>query len=237
LVQINLKTGQVARIVHLGPDIALKGSYVDDVRFHGRFAYLTDAGRHGIIVVDLETDAMRRVLEDVPATTAREERSIVVSGRTLIGPSGEPLRVHADPLEVSPDGEWFYFATLTGPWYRIATRWLDDFTKPLEAIAAEVEFWAELPPVGGTVMDVNGDLYFTELATDSLKRRASDGRVTTILQDPRLHWVDAPMIDDQRRILLPVPQMDRAALFNGGESKVQWPVNLYRLSLPGLGTD
>ena len=47
------------------------------------------------------------------------------------------------------------------------------------------------------------------------------------MQDPRLHWVDAPTIADGW-IWLPVPQLDRVALFNGGVSKVQWPVRLYR---------
>jgi hypothetical protein len=49
-----------------GPDIAQPGSYVDDVRFNGDFAYLTDAGKPGLIIVNLKTGAMRRVLENNP---------------------------------------------------------------------------------------------------------------------------------------------------------------------------
>jgi Major royal jelly protein len=234
LVQIGLANGRVDRVIAFGPEIALPGSYVDDVWFRGDFAYLTDAGRPGVIVVDLASDDMRRVLENIPATTARDDRPIVVDGVILNGPDGRPLRVHADPMEVSPDGEWFYFGALEGPWYRIATRWLDDFSSPAEVLAAQVEPWADLPPVGGTAMDANGDLYFTELATNTLKRRSANGQVTTILQDPRLHWADAPTIDDEYRILLPVPQLDRAAIFHGGRPQVQWPITLYRLKLPTI---
>ena len=81
------------------------------------------------------------------------------------------------------------------------------------------------------MLDARGNLYFTELATDSLKRRAPDGTVKTVLSDPRLHWVDAPAIDAGRRIWLPVPQMDRMAVFNGGMSKVEHPVALYSIDL------
>jgi hypothetical protein len=233
LVQINLATDGVTRVITFNSEIALSGSYVDDVRFHGNFAYLTDAGRPGIIIVNLATGAVRRALEDIPATTAQNNRPIVVDGSILLGPDGNPLRVHADPMEVSPDGEWFYFGTLEGPWSQIATKWLDDFTTSPDTLVAKVEPWADLPPVGGTVMDANGDLYFSDLATNALKRRTPDGQVTTILRDPRLHWVDAPTIDNEHRILLPVPQLDRVAIFHGGKSQVQWPISLYRLALPG----
>jgi sugar lactone lactonase YvrE len=232
LVQIDLASDQVQRVLALGPDVAKPGSYVDDIRFNGDFAYLTDAGKPGLIVVNLKTGAMRRVLESHPATTARDDRLIIVDGATLLDPEGKPLRVNADPLEVSPDGQQLYFATLEGLWFQIATRWLDDFSASAADIAANVIPWADLPPVGGTVMDANGDLYFTELATSALKRRTPDGKITTILQDARLHWADAPSIDDHHRILLPVPQLDRAAIFHAGQSKIEWPVGLYRLVLP-----
>ncbi len=232
LVDITLATGKVKRVIPFGPDVALPGSYVDDVRFHGDFAYLTDAGKPGLIVVNLKSGAMRRLLSDLPSTTARPDRPIDVAGTIVIAPDGKPLRVHTDPMELSPDEKWLYFGTLEGPWSRIATRWLDDFAASPTVIAAKVEPWADLPPVGGTAMDANGDLYFSDLKTSSLMRRAADGRVTKIIQDDRLHWIDAPVIDAQHRIWLPVPQMDRTAVFHGGTSEVQWPVSLYRMPLP-----
>ncbi len=231
LVQIDLATAKVIRVITFDPNIALPGSYVDDIRFHGDFSYSTDAGRPGIIVVNLKTGEMRRVLEDIPATTAAAGRPIIVGGKILLGPNHKPMRVNTDPMEVSPDGKWFYFGTLEGPWSKIETRYLDDFSMTPEAVAAKVEPWADLPPTGGTAMDSNGNLYFSDLATSTIKRRSPDGQVTTILQDHRLHWVDAPTIDADHRLWLPVPQLDRAALFHDGHSEIQWPVGLYWLPL------
>jgi hypothetical protein len=111
------------------------------------------------------------------------------------------------------------------------TRWLDDATIAPDVLASKVEPWADLPPVGGTAMDTNGDLYFGDLAEGTLKRRTPEGVITTVIQDPRLHWIDAPFIDADRVIWLPVPQLDRTALFNGGQSRVQWPVQLFRFNL------
>ena len=209
LVQIDVVTNKVTRIVPLGENVVLPGSYVDDVRVHGDFTYSTDAGQPGIIVVNLKTGAMRRVLENIPATTSPNNRPIVVDGKAVMAPDGKPLRVHTDPMELSPDGEWLYFGPLEGPWSRIETRWLDDFSASPETIASKVEPWTDVPPTGGTALDVNGDFYFSDLATDSIKRRTPDGSVTTVVHDRRLHWVDAMTIDAQHRLWLPVPQLDR----------------------------
>ncbi|MET0405907.1 MAG: L-dopachrome tautomerase-related protein, partial [Cystobacter sp.] len=141
VVRIDLKTGQVARSYPLGPDIATPSSYVDDIRLKGSRGYLTDAGRAGLIVLDLETGAARRVLDGVASVTAPADRPLVLEGKVLNGPDGAPLRVHADPLELSADGRWLYFASLHGPWSRIETRWLDDASLSPEALASHVEPW------------------------------------------------------------------------------------------------
>ncbi|MEP9380112.1 L-dopachrome tautomerase-related protein [Aquabacter sp. CN5-332] len=231
LVKIDLSTNRVVRAYPLGPGIAKHGSYVDDIRIKGDIGYLTDAGRPGLIVLNTVTGEARRVLDDHSSTTAPTNRPIILDGAVLKAPDGSPLRVHSDPLELSPDGAWLYFGPLTGPWSRIETRWLDDPSLSPAELAAKVEAWADIPPVGGTAMAASGDFYFTDLAEDALKRRAPDGTVTTIIRDPRLHWVDAPFIDEAGAMWLPVPQMDRVALFNAGTPKTRWPIQLFRIDL------
>ncbi|GBQ91343.1 hypothetical protein AA23498_1157 [Acetobacter nitrogenifigens DSM 23921 = NBRC 105050] len=229
-VRIDLKSGGVTRIVSFGPTAIVKGSYVDDIRFHGDHAYLTDAGRSGLIILNLKTGQTRRVLDGHPSTTAGR-RNIVLDGEILRGPDGQPLKVNCDPMEVSPDGRWLYFGPLEGPWSRIETRYLDDPAMSPDEIAEKVDPWADLPAMGGSAMDASGNLYFSDLARNALKRRATDGTITTIIQDPALHWVDAPFIDEHRIIWLPVPQIDRAAMFHGGESRIVQPVQLLKMPL------
>ncbi|AKT42962.1 SMP-30/gluconolactonase/LRE family protein [Chondromyces crocatus] len=231
LVRIDLARDAVLRVYPFDERIATPRSYVDDLRFHGRNAYLTDAGQPGLIVLDIDTGDARRVLDGTPFTTASEDRPIVVDGQVLRAPDGKPLRVHADPLEVSPDGQWFYFAPLSGPMWRIETRWLDTPGLDDATLAEHVEPWFDLPAVGGTAMDADGTLYFTDLAQNALRKRTPDGEVETILTDPRLHWVDAPYLDARGVLWMPAPQMDRVALFNGGEARTRWPVELLTLSL------
>jgi sugar lactone lactonase YvrE len=226
-VRIDLKTNRVERVYPLGPTIAKPGSYVDDIRFNGNHAYLTDAGRPGLIVLDLKSGDARRVLDGAASVTAPPDRPIVVDGQIVRAPDGSPLKVNSDPLETSPDGRYLYFGSLHGPWSRIETRLLDDVSIPVSELVARVEPWADLPPVGGTAMASDGTLFFSDLANNAVKKRAPDGTITTLIQDPQLHWVDAPFLDGSF-IWLPAAQLDRLPLFNGGVSKVQWPIRLYR---------
>lgn len=231
VVCIDLATDEVLRVFPFATDIARAGSYVDDIRIHGDHGYLTDAGNPGIIVLNMKTGKARRVLDGHSSVTSPSDRPIVVDGQTVLAPDGSHLRVQSDPLELSPDGKWFYFGPLEGPWSKIETKFLDDDSLSPDDIAMHVKPWADLPPIGGAVMDRAGNLYFTDLENSSLKRRAFDGSITTIVQDPSLHWVDAPFIDEHNAIWLPVPQLDRVGLFHKGKSEVKWPIRLYHLQL------
>jgi sugar lactone lactonase YvrE len=229
VVHIDLKSGQVVRIYPLGSEVATPTSYVDDIRFHGSRGYLTDAGRPGLIVLDLETGSARRVLDNATSTTGPADRPIVVDGQTVHAPDGSPLRVNTDFLEVSPDGTWLYFASLHGPWYRVERRWVDEARLSPEELESHVEPWADLPPSGGSAMDTDGNLYFSDLAENALKKRTPEGHIETVITDARLHWVDSPYLAPDGWLWLPASQIDRVALFNGGASRVERPVRLLRL--------
>lgn len=200
LVVIDPGKNEVVRIVPLAAAIA-KGSYPNDIRFGGSHAYLTDTGAPGLIVVELASGKARRVLDGHPSTRARPGRKVIADGKELA------MQIAADPIEVSPDGQWLYYGPLAGPWSRIATRWLDD--PAAGDLGAHVEPWADLPPVGGTAMAPDGTLYFGDIAADAVKKRAPDGTITTVATDPRLHWVDAMWLEPDGTLWAPTPELDR----------------------------
>jgi len=231
IVQINLNNDNVRRIYPLDANVVLPKSYVDDIRFHGGKAYLTDAGVPGIIVLDLATGRARRVLDHDKSTTGSS--TISVDGVMMRGPDGQPLIIHADQLEVSPDGRWLYFQPLAGPLYRVETKLLDDPSVPAAGLSRSVELWYQTNALGGTAMDSMGNLYLEDLANDSILKLSPDRKLTTVIQDHRLHWADAPWLQDGY-LYLPVAQIDRASQFNGGVSKIAWPLRIYRLQLTSV---
>lgn len=103
LVGMNIATGQVVETMYLDSVLDTKKSSLDDVRFNGDHAYLTDAGWPGIIVVRKEDGVMYRTLTDTPSVTAR--KPLYAEGHALQNKHGKPIFFSADQLEVSPDGK------------------------------------------------------------------------------------------------------------------------------------
>lgn len=230
LVVISLETDKVEKIYFFNSSIAGEGSYVDDLRILGNYAYLTDAGWPGLIVLNLETAQSRRVLNNDVSTIA-SDRPIIVDGEPVLAPNGELLKVNADPLELSPDGKWLYYGPLNGPMYRVPTASLNDASLSDEDLKKQVEFWFDMPPSGGVAITDDGTFYFSDLAKNALMKRTPDGRIEMVVQDKRLHWVDAPVIDADNVIWMPIPQIERVSLFQKGENKTQWPVEVLKYPL------
>ena len=130
ILKVDLATNKVVRTYPLDA-VTNAASVVDDIRFHNASAYITDAGSPGVIILDLETGAARRVLDGDPTLTA--QRPVSADDHVLRGPDGKPVKIHADQLEVSPDGRFFFYQPASGPMSRIATRYLDDPKLPIRS--------------------------------------------------------------------------------------------------------
>jgi sugar lactone lactonase YvrE len=228
IVVINPQTNRVSRIYPLDSVTSAK-SYIDDLRFHGRLAYITDAGIPGLIVLDLESGKARRLLDHHQSTT--DERPMMASGKVMRTMDGKEVRIHADQLEVSPDGKYLYFQPCSGPLYRIETRFLDDASIAPAGLSRHVERWVDTPTTGGTAIDAKGSIYLSDVNKRSILRISPAGKVETLIQDSRLDWVDAMWIDQQGYLWMPAAQLDQIAPFQKGVSRVNLPIYIYKLQV------
>lgn len=226
LVRIDPSINQVRRVYSLDKSTTAK-SFIDDVRFNGQRAYITDAGDPAIIVLDLRTGRSRRVLEGDHSTTAH--RPISADGQVIIGADGRPVFVHADQLEVSPDGNWLYFQPCSGPLYRVPTSLVDD---PMKSglLSRRVELFAETTCTGGTAIDAQGNIYASDTNLRRILKISPTGVVKTFLRDSALSWIDAMWIDSAGYLWMPAAQLDRLGPFQGpgGISRVIYPVRVYK---------
>ncbi|MFJ6169303.1 SMP-30/gluconolactonase/LRE family protein [Micromonospora orduensis] len=225
LIVVDVDGDRVERI-HRLDEAVRPDSYVDDVRFHGGTAYLTDAGAPGLIVLDLDSGRCRRVLDGHPSTVGG---TLVADGRALRDPTGAEVRVHADQLEVSPDGRWLYYQPASGGMSRIDTRSLDDPTVSADELARRVQRWCDTPSTGGTAIDADGTIYLSDVERRRILALAPDGGVRTLVDDPRLSWVDAMWLDTDGHLWMPAAQLHLTAGLNGGHAAVDYPVRIYRM--------
>ena len=228
IVKVDLATNKVARVFPLD-DVTKPKSRIDDLRFHGSFAYITDAGSPGVIILDLVSGAARRVLDDDPSLTAQRPAS--ADDHILRGPDGMPVKIHVDQLEVSPDGRFFFYQPASGPMSRVATRYLDNPKLSSQQLAKNITTFSRTGSTGGTAIDADGNIYCSDTDKHSIVVIDRDGRQRLLVQDPRLLWVDAMWIDADGYLYMPAAQLDRMAPFNNGVSKVQLPVTVYRMKI------
>ncbi|SDZ17717.1 Major royal jelly protein [Micromonospora pattaloongensis] len=227
LVVVDPELNQVMRVYDLDP-VTRETSYVDDIRFNGRYAYLTDAGAPALIVLEVNNGHLRRVLDSHPSTTA--QRPMYADGKLLRDQHGGEVRLHADQLEVSPDGRYLYFQPPCGPLSRVETRWLDDPDVSAATLAEHVETgWVDTPTTGGTAIDGNGVIYLSDSNQRRVLTIAPDGEVQTLIADPRLIWPDAMWVDARGDLWMPAAQLNLTPGFNGGRTEVRYPVQVYKL--------
>ncbi|WP_052696594.1 L-dopachrome tautomerase-related protein [Pantoea sp. BL1] len=230
LVHISLATGKVLNSYVFKAPTLQPTSYLDDVRFNGDFAYITDPGAVGLVVLNLKSGKSWRVLDNHPLSI--DHQPIYADGKKLILRDGREKRVGLDQLEVSPDGKWLYYQAIPGPLARIETRYLNDSALSAAEVAKHAEKVRETWSTGGTAIDAAGNIYASDINTRSIKRIAPDGKVTTVVQDPRLVWIDAMWVSDGA-LWMPSGQINRTPATTGGKpSTVEYPVKLYRLPLP-----
>lgn len=199
LVRIDLATDRVARVIRFGQDVAIPGSYLNDVRFSkdGKYAFLTDAGQRGaLVVVDLAAGAARRVLDGDPST--QPEQGVVVStdGKPLRYPDGRKVLFAADSIALSSDGAWLYWKPLTGTTlYRIQTAALTESGLAGKDVSSQVQPYGKVGPTDGLWIGRGTDtLYVTSIQDNAIKARdlsqGPAGGLRTVVQDPRLRWPD-----------------------------------------------
>jgi len=244
LVRVDLATDRVARVIRFGQDVAIPGSYLNDVRFSrdGKHAYLTDAGQRGaLIVVELASGKARRVLDGHPST--QPEKGVVVrtDGRPLRYPDGRPVLFAADSIALSSDGAWLYWKALTGnTLYRIRTAVLIEQGLAGQDVSSQVQPFGPVGPTDGLWIGrragSDGDiLYLTSIEDNAIKARrlsqGPSGRPYTVLQDPRLRWPDTFSEGPDGSLYVTTSRIQDSAFFKR-EAPLALPTQLWRLPRP-----
>jgi sugar lactone lactonase YvrE len=192
VVEIDLKSNNVKRIFPIGADVAGSASYLNDIRVapDGRFAYLTDSGSPGgLVVLDIGSGQAWRVLSDDPSTQFDPSVTVMTDGQPLRRPDGRQPLFNADSLALSKDGSTLYWQALTGKTlYRIATSAIQSATAAGQVRPEKV---ATTEPVDGLWTDENDQIYLSSIASNAVKViNPADGSVRQLLTDSRLRWPD-----------------------------------------------
>ncbi len=218
LVRIDLATNKVTKVIAMPPNVALQGTYLNDVRFSpdGGTAYITDSGTRGaIIVVDVAAGTAFRALDGVPSTQVDKSVTVTVDGQPLRRPDGRQPAFAADGIALSNDGRTLFWQVLTGhTLYAIPTSKLTVGTPAAQASAA-VKVVGTTNVADGLWMSKAGVLYITS-PSDNAVHRWVDGTLQTVLSDPRLRWPDTMSEGPDGTIYVTASHIQDTAWFKPG---------------------
>ncbi len=248
LIEIDLSSNAVTRVIRFDESVAPAKSYLNDVRVDTRsnHAFITDSGLGAIVVVDLSTGHARRVLDGHESTEARPDFVPIVEGRELMTPAGATPRVHSDGLALDAKGNWLYYQSLTDDrLFRISTRVLTSPGTMEWQIEDSVQAEGKSVVTDGMICDRLGNLYFTALEHDAIVQRNPRGNMLTLAKDAKIAWPDSlaigaagPVAVGERVppgewLYFTTSQIHRTPMFSPSGEWPVTPYRLFRVRLPG----
>ena len=245
LVGVDLTSNKVFKSIAFPPEVALKTTYLNDIRFDLRkgkagVAYITDssgAGPNGIIVVDLDSGASKRRLHDHPSTKAVKNFLPLVEGRALLErkPNEPPghLSIGSDGIAIGNDGKHLYYCPLASRHlYRVSTGALLDEKATDEEVGKTVEDLGDRGFASdGLESDDKGRVYLTDYEHNGILRRTADGQYETLVHDPHVLWPDTLSLAADGYLYFTANQLHRQARFHGGKDLREKPYALFRVKV------
>lgn len=232
LLKVNLTNNTIEKTWHFDDTAAPLKSYLNDVRFANGHAFISDSGLGAIVVVNLTTGQVRRLLEDHPSTKAEAGVEPVIGGKPWKFADGTTPQVHTDGIAIDPAKKYVYYKALVGrTLYRIPVAALLDESLTAHDLGNKVEQVAMLEPTDGLEFDKDGNLYMTALEWNAIKVLRPDGKLEVFARATDFLWPDTITMSNDGHLLFSASQFHLMPAFNGNEDKRTSPYKVFRLKL------
>ena len=232
LMKVNLANNNVEYVYNFTDPEAPVKSYLNDVRFVGNNAFISDSGIGAIVVLDLEKNKVRRLLENHPSTKAEPGVEPVIGGRPWKFQDGTTPQVHSDGIAIDPNKKYVYYKALVGnTLYRVPVNALLNESLSEDALGNLVEKVASVGPTDGLEFDAKGNLYMTSLEWNGIKVLRPDGKVELFARSTDFLWPDTFTITPDGDLAFSCSQFHLMPAFNGNEDKRTPPYKVFRLPL------
>jgi sugar lactone lactonase YvrE len=196
LLAFHLATGELVHRYDFPREVAGRGSHLNDFQVSpdGRRIYIAEASilakTPALVVYDVGARTSRRLLEGHESVTP-ENYVPVVQGRTMLIFGLFAVRPGVDSIALDRDGEWLYFAPVTSNhMYRIRRADLDDEALSGPELEGRVERFALKTMSDGITTDLEDNVYLSDPDESAIVMLQADGRLRTLLKDPKLRWPD-----------------------------------------------
>lgn len=222
-------SGQQVHRIELPPEIAPKGSFVQDlvVDDRGGWVYLADIANPGLIAVEIATGRARRFGAHA-SLQAEPQARMVIAGKAIQF-QGQPANVAVNPITLSADHETLFFGAMNGhSWYAVPARLLRPGVSDADTASA-IRRVGPKPVSDGAATDARGRHFFTNVNESGIDRLGPDGRLVPLVRDPRLDWPDSVHLSDSPWLYISVNQLYKTPAFTGGRDEGKPPYRILRV--------
>jgi Major royal jelly protein len=235
LVKIDLAQNLVVDKIVFPDSIVPKKSYLNDVRLdtENNYAFITDSGIGGLVVVNLGTKESRRVLADDPSTKADPNVLLKIEGIPLIDEqTRKPIQVNSDGIAIDKSADYLYYQALAGrTLYRVPLKDLENGNLTDTELAKGIETVGTVPAADGLAFR-NDAIYFTAIEQDAIVRLNLQSKALEVVsKDIRLKWPDTLSFGPDGALYVTNSQIHLTPRFNHGVSKVKEPYGVYKLKV------
>ncbi|QQE13634.1 DJ-1/PfpI family protein [Planctomycetota bacterium] len=204
LHQFNLQTNTLTKSYTFPSTAYRPNSYFNDVRIDTdkQVAYITDSGQGAIVVLNLQTNSARRLLDTSPSTQP-ETDYLIINGKKWSN------SVASDGIALTPDKQYLYYIALTGhTLYRIPTSALLDTTLSAKQLNDKVQTIMAVPATDGMLFDNQGNLYLGGLENNAINIIKPDGNLFQLIQSAEIKWADSFAKDPKGHIFFTTSQIN-----------------------------
>lgn len=191
-----------------------------------------DATTSALLVLDLKTGLVRRVLNGSFATIP-EDKPLIIDGVT-VKMQGNEARVGVNPITIDVKNEWVYFAPMSGEsLYRVKTKDLNNQKLSDKELTARVENYAPKPMGDGITMDADNNIYVSDLSNNAIGVITPDRKYKILYQDSHLlNWVEGFSTAGNAGIYATSNQLHKSPAFNNVKPT---PNKFYIVQFESLG--
>jgi hypothetical protein len=192
LLKVDLATNNVVKTITFHLPYITASSVLSEVRIDERrqIAYITDSNDGALLIIDLENENMRRVLDGHPAMKS-ENIQLNVDGHAVTNEAGDFPVIHAKSLALTTDGGWLYWRSPTArTLYRINTEFLRDVSLDKHQLSEKVEKVdvKYLPPSDGMIIGPDGTLYIGSMEMHAVLGVRNNTFFRVKQNKELLHW-------------------------------------------------